>query len=62
MITENLPVRAPSLRSRTRQRAAAVRHFVDPSLAVAAVRATPEGLLGDLRWLGLLFENLLVSP
>jgi hypothetical protein len=60
MITENLPAWAPSLRSRTRLRAAAVRHFVDPSLAVAAVRATPERLLGDLRWLGLLFENLVV--
>jgi uncharacterized protein len=58
MVTENLPAWAPSLRSRTRLRAAAVRHFVDPSLAVAAVRATPERLLGDLRWLGLLFENL----
>jgi len=60
MITENLPAWAPSLRSRTRLRAAAVRHFVDPSLAVAAARATPERLLGDLRWLGLLFENLVV--
>jgi hypothetical protein len=60
MITENLPAWAPSLRSRTRLRAAAVRHFVDPSLAVASVRATPERLLGDLRWLGLLFENLVV--
>jgi hypothetical protein len=39
-----------------------VRHFVDPSLAVAAVRATPERLPGDPRWLGLLFENLMVSP
>jgi predicted AAA+ superfamily ATPase len=39
---------------------AAVRHFVDPSLAVAAARATPERLLGDLRWLGLLFEGLVV--
>ncbi len=60
MVTENLPAWAPSLRSRTRLRAAAVRHFVDPSLAVAAVRATPERLLGDLRWLGFLFENLVV--
>jgi uncharacterized protein len=60
MVTESLPAWAPSLRSRTRLRAAAVRHFVDPSLAVAAVRATPERLLGDLRWFGLLFENLVV--
>ena len=37
-----------------------MRHFVDPSLAVAAVRATPARLLGDVSWLGLLFENLVV--
>jgi predicted AAA+ superfamily ATPase len=60
MITENLAAWTPSLRSRTRLRAAAVRHFVDPSLAVASARATPERLLGDLRWLGLLFENLVI--
>lgn len=60
MVTEDLPAWRPSIRSRTRLRAAAVRHFVDPSIAVAAMRATPERLLGDLGWLGLLFENLVV--
>ena len=60
MITEDLPAWAPSLRSRTRLRAASVRHFVDPSLAVAALRATPARLLGDVSWLGLLFECLVV--
>ena len=60
MIVEDLPAWAPALRSRTRLRAAAVRHFVDPSLAVAALRATPARLLGDLNWLGFLFENLVV--
>ena len=60
MITEDLPAWAPSLRSRIRLRAASVRHFVDPSLAVAAVRATPARLLGDVNWLGLLFESLVV--
>jgi len=60
MVIEHLPAWAPSLRSRTRLRAAAVRYFVDPSLAVAAIRATPDRLLRDLRWLGLLFENLVV--
>ncbi len=60
MVTEDLPAWRPSIRSRTRLRAAAVRHFVDPSLAVAAMRATPERLLHDLGWLGLLFENLVV--
>lgn len=60
MIIEDLPAWSPSLRSRTRLRAAVVRHFIDPSLAVAAVRVTPERLLADLKWLGFLFENLVV--
>ncbi len=60
MIIEDLPAWAPGLRSCTRLRAAAVRHFVDPSLAVAIVRATPARLLADLNWLGFLFENLVV--
>lgn len=60
MVIENLPAWAPSLRSRTRLRAAAVRHFVDPSLAVAAAQVAPDRLIRDLRWLGLLFENLVV--
>lgn len=60
MITEDLPAWAPSIRSRSRLRTAPVRHFVDPSLAIAAVRATPARLLRDLEWTGLLFENLVV--
>ncbi len=60
MITEDVPAWSPGLRSRTRLRAASVRHFVDPSLAVAAVRATPARLLADLNWFGFLFENLVV--
>ncbi len=60
MVTEDLPAWSPSIRSRTRLRAASVRHFVDPSLAVAAVRATPDRLLRDLNWLGFLFEGLVV--
>ena len=42
------------------QRGAARRHFVDPSLAVAALRTTPQRLLGDLKLLGFLFESLVV--
>jgi hypothetical protein len=60
MITEDLPAWAPSLRSRTRLRASSIRHFVDPSLAVAALTTNPTRLLGDLNWLGFLFENLVV--
>lgn len=60
MVTEDLPAWAPSLRSRTRLRAASVRHFVDPSLAVAAMGAEADRLLGDLGWFVFLFENLVV--
>jgi uncharacterized protein len=60
MIVEDQPAWAPHLRSAHRLRTAPKRHFVDPSLAVAALRATPERLLGDLRLFGFLFESLVV--
>ncbi len=60
MIVEDQPAWAPHLRSRYTLRRAAKRHFVDPSLAVAALRATPERLLGDMKLLGFLFESLVV--
>jgi hypothetical protein len=60
MIVEDQPAWAPHLRSRSRLRSAAKRHFVDPSLAVAALRTTPEGLLKDMNLLGFLFESLVV--
>jgi hypothetical protein len=60
MIVEDQPPWAPSLRSRSRLRSAAKRHFVDPSLAVAALAASPEHLLRDLNLLGNLFESLVV--
>jgi predicted AAA+ superfamily ATPase len=60
MIVENQPAWAPHLRSRSRVRSAPKRHFVDPSLAVAALRATPERLLKDLNLFGFLFESLVV--
>lgn len=60
MITEDVPAWSPSLRSRARLRTAVVRHFTDPCLAVAALRAAPAQLLGDLNYLGFLFENLVV--
>jgi predicted AAA+ superfamily ATPase len=60
LIVEDQPAWAPHLRSRYALRNAPKRHFVDPSLAVAALRATPERLLEDIRLLGLLFESLVV--
>ena len=60
MIVEDQPAWKPHLRSRARLRSTPKRHFVDPSLAVAALRATPDRLLQDLNLLGLLFESMVV--
>ena len=60
MIVEDQPAWTPHLRSRARLRRRPKRHFVDPSLAVAALRATPDRLLADLELFGLLFESLVV--
>lgn len=60
MIIEDQPAWGPHLRSRSRLQKAAKRHFVDPSLAVAAVGATPKSLLSDLETLGLVFESMVI--
>ena len=60
MIAELQPAWAPHLRSRARVRASRKFHFADPSLAVAALGASPQSLLTDLNTTGLLFESLVV--
>jgi predicted AAA+ superfamily ATPase len=60
MIVEDQPAWATHLRSKYVLRKAPRRHFVDPSLAVAALRATPKRLLQDLKLFGFLFESLVV--
>jgi predicted AAA+ superfamily ATPase len=59
-VVEDLPAWSPALRSRTILRSAPTRHFVDPSLAVAALGTRPDRLLRDIETLGLLFESLVV--
>lgn len=59
-ITDNQPPFAARIRSSTRVKQAEKRHFCDPSLACALLKATPDGLLGDLETLGFLFESLCV--
>jgi predicted AAA+ superfamily ATPase len=49
---------AARIRSSVRVKQAEKRHFADPSLACALLKATPEMLLGDLNTLGFLFEAL----
>ncbi len=60
MIVEDQPAWAPHLRSKSTLRRTPKRHFVDPSLAVAALRATPDRLLKDLNLLEFLFESLVI--
>ncbi len=50
----------PNLRSSVRVGKSAKRHFVDPSLAVAALGATPERLMNDLNTYGFLFEAMCI--
>lgn len=59
-VIEEQPAWAPHLRSKVRLRVQPKWHFVDPSLAAAALGAGPRALLGDPRMLGLLFESLCV--
>ena len=58
MVYEEQPAWSPRLRSRSVLRGAPKRHFVDPSLAVAALGADPDRLLAELEYMGLLFESL----
>lgn len=60
MIVENQPAWAPHLRSKSILRKSPRRHFVDPSLAVAALGADASNILDDLNFLGFLFESLVV--
>ena len=57
-LTDNQPPYAVKLRSSVRVKQAEKRHFCDPSLACALLKATPEKLVGDLETFGFLFEAL----
>lgn len=57
-IIENQPPFSTGIRSSVRIKQAVKRHFSDPSLACALLKATPDSLIGDLNTLGFLFESL----
>jgi len=59
-VIEDQPAWSPHLRSRYALRKAPKRHFVDPSLAAAALRASPQALVDDLNSFGLFFESMVV--
>jgi predicted AAA+ superfamily ATPase len=60
MIIENQPIWNTHLRSKAELRKTPKVHFVDPSLALAAVSGSPERLLSDLRFMGFLFESVVI--
>jgi predicted AAA+ superfamily ATPase len=59
-VIEDLPAWSPSIRSRSILRSAEKRHFVDPSLAAAALGLGPDRMVLDTNTMGLLFESLVI--
>jgi predicted AAA+ superfamily ATPase len=59
-VIEDQPAWQPHLRSKYRLRRSAKRHFVDPSLAVAALQGGPDAVVRDLNFMGLLFESMAI--
>lgn len=59
-VVEDLSAWQPHLRARAALRTNPVRHFVCPSLAVAALRTNSSRLRADLGFFGFLFESLVV--
>lgn len=59
-VIEDLEAWSPNLRSKTAIRTSPTRHFVDPSIATAALGASPADLVADLNTFGLLFESMCV--
>ncbi len=57
-VVEDLSAWSPSLRSKTAIRTTPKRHFVDPSIATAVLRANPQGILNDFHFFGFMFEAL----
>ncbi|MDR2266046.1 MAG: DUF4143 domain-containing protein, partial [Christensenellaceae bacterium] len=59
-VIDDLPAWNSTVRSKTRIRTHAPRHFCDPSIASAALRMDQHSLLTDFNTVGLLFESLCV--
>lgn len=59
-VVEEQPAWTPHLRSAIRLRVSPTWHFVDPSLAAAALGATARTLLDDPKTLGFMFESLAI--
>ena len=59
-VIKDLDAWSPALRSKANIRSGPKRNFVDPSIAAAALGASPETLMSDHNTLGFLFESLCI--
>lgn len=59
-VIEEVSAWCPNIRSASAIRSSNKREFIDPSIAVAALNATPETLLYDLNTFGFIFETLCI--
>lgn len=59
-VTEDLEAWNPSIRSKTPLRSSPKRHFVDPSIACAALGINNKKLLSDFNTFGYMFESLCI--
>lgn len=57
-IIDNVEAWCPKLRSKTDIRVSSKRCFIDPSIAMASLRATDKDLLKDFKTFGFIFESL----
>ncbi len=59
-VIEELEAWNPNLRSKTAIRTKNTRHFVDPSIATAALNLSEDNMFLDMNTFGLLFESLVI--
>lgn len=59
-VIEELEAWNPNLRSKTAIREKNTRHFVDSSIATAALGISPDSMFSDMKTFGLLFESLAI--
>jgi predicted AAA+ superfamily ATPase len=59
-VIEDLPAWSPHLRSKRAIRTTAKRHFIDPSIATAVLRADSGKLMNDFKAFGYHFESLCI--
>jgi predicted AAA+ superfamily ATPase len=59
-VIDDLEAWNPNLRSKSAIRTSPTRHFVDPSIATAALGISPSDLLFDFHTMGLVFESMCI--